>query len=232
MRMMDRGETVVVAGADLIAGQPDCGSAIVQSLQGAYAVTESLATTYGLTLTPALLTSAMGRVWLQPGMYFCFAGAGTIDSKCGIAITLLGYRGLSSIGGPVESFGRLKYIDGCTDSLLIAPPLLGDPCFNLLHFPPNTQQTMHTHPSLRCGITVAGRGVASFPAGSVPLEPGACWFLQTGGQHRFFTEKEELLVTAWHPDSDFGPTHDNHPMLNKTMVGEISAAKIPEIRTQ
>lgn len=232
MRMMERGETVVVSGCDLIAGQPDCGSAIVQSLQGPCVVSEDSGTTYGLTLTPAVLESAMGRVELQPGMYFCFAGAGSIDSGCGIAITRLEYRGLSSIGGPVESTGRLKYIDGCTDSLLIAPPLMGDPCFNLLHFPKNTQQTMHTHPSLRCGITVAGEGVASFPDGSVPLEPGACWFLQTGGQHRFFTEDEELLVTAWHPDSDFGPTHENHPMLNKTMVGDISAAQIPEIRTR
>jgi hypothetical protein len=26
-----------------------------------------------------------------------------------------------------------------------------------------------------------------------------------------------LLVMAWHPDSDSGPSHDDHPMLNRTL---------------
>jgi hypothetical protein len=25
-------------------------------------------------------------------------------------------------------------------------------------------------------------------------------------------------VIAYHPDSDFGPTHENHPMVNRTIV--------------
>jgi hypothetical protein len=41
-----------------------------------------------------------------------------------------------------------------------------------------------------------------------------------------------MTVIAYHPDSDFGATHEDHPMINRTMVDGISAAKIDEIRTQ
>ena len=32
------------------------------------------------------------------------------------------------------------------------------------------------------------------------------------------TADEALLVIAYHPDSDFGPTHERHPMINRTIV--------------
>jgi hypothetical protein len=38
-------------------------------------------------------------------------------------------------------------------------------------------------------------------------------------------------VIAWHPDSDFGPEDDDHPMVNRTIVDGVSAAKIADIRT-
>ena len=31
------------------------------------------------------------------------------------------YSAYATFGGPIEATGRLKYIDGCTDSLLISP---------------------------------------------------------------------------------------------------------------
>ena len=34
--------------------------------------------------------------------------------------------------------------------------LLGDPCLNLLHIPPSTRQSAHTHPSIRVGLIVSG----------------------------------------------------------------------------
>lgn len=230
MRLLELGEKVVVEGEDLIEGNPDCGSATVASVVDEYASQDG--TTYGLTLKPAVLFSSMGRIDLKPGMYFAFAGKGVLRSKSAVAITRHGYFGYNTIGGPVEKSGRLRYIDGCTDSLLIGPPVVGDPCFNLLHFPMHIRQTMHTHPSLRCGITVSGKGRAIFPDGEVPLEPGKCWFLKTSGQHCFYTDDSEMLVTAWHPDTDTGPGHHDHPMLNRTIVDGVSARHLDFIRTK
>ena len=38
-------------------------------------------------------------------------------------------------------------------------------------------------------------------------------------------------VIAYHPDSDTGPTHDDQPMIKRTIVDGVSAADIDEIRT-
>ena len=46
------------------------------------------------------------------------------------------------VGGPIEAMGRLRYIDGCTDSLLIPPWRRGEACLNHLHIPPGVEQTM------------------------------------------------------------------------------------------
>ena len=91
---------------------------------------------------------------------------------------------------------------------------------------------MHTHPSLRAGIVLAGEGRAIHPGGELPLTPGCCWFLDTNGEHCFYTDDSELTVCAWHPDSDTGPTHDDHPMLNKTIVDGVSSKYIDGIRTK
>ena len=123
------------------------------------------------------------------------------------------------MGGPIEAMGRLRYIDGCSDTLLCAPPLLGDPCLNLLHFPKNIEQTEHTHPSTRAGIVADGSGCCATPDGEYPLRPGCLFYIPSDGLHRFFThETTTLNVIAYHPDSDWGPTHENHPTLNRTWV--------------
>ena len=44
-------------------------------------------------------------------------------------------------------------------------------------------------------------------------------------------KNESLRVVAFHPDSDFGPEHDFHPMINKTIVDGTSARLIESIRT-
>lgn len=232
MRILEKNESVVVEGERLIEGRPECGSARVTSVSGMIDFGSPESTTYGITTSCGHLETEFGSFRLKPGMYFSVTGQGSFLSSGGIAIERIGFRGFNLVGGPIEKKGRLAYIDGCTDSLLIGPPVIGDPCFNLLHFPRNINQTMHTHPSLRCGITVSGRGVARFPDGEVPLHPGSCWFLETGGRHAFYTTDSELLVTAWHPDTDTGPSHHNHPMLNKTIVDGVSAKDIPSIQTK
>ncbi|MCX4026877.1 cupin domain-containing protein [Endozoicomonas sp. SM1973] len=131
----------------------------------------------------------------------------------------LGYRGMHIMGGPIEQTGRLRYIDGCTDSLLCSPPLAGDPCLNLLHFPTNITQTQHTHPSVRAGMIVRGCGVCCTEKDTIELHEGMIFIIPTGAVHNFKTTQQSMDVIAYHPDSDWGPTHEEHPMINRTWVG-------------
>ena len=215
------------------------------------------ATHYGMvTAGHACLRTNYGTYTLQPGMFFVLPGNGTIESGtgaahttpstpgaseagaavpssegCGLVISRLSYHGLFQVGGPVEGTGRLRYIDGCSDTLLACPPLLGEPCLNHLHIPPHTCQTEHTHPSIRLGIILRGHGECRTPKGIFALSPGMVWYIPTGCLHAFYTAEEALDVIAWHPDSDFGPTHTNHPMVNRTHIEGASASSIPKIQT-
>lgn len=157
------------------------------------------------------------------------------------------YSAMSLYGGPIENIGRLKYIDQCTDSVLINPIKLGDPCLNHLHFPKNIVQTMHVHPSHRIGVVARGEGRCITPFGELPLTTGMIFVIKESdgvetavgldgkeylaGSHCFNTEDSELDVIAFHPDSDFGATDINHPMINRTIVNGISANAIPYIQT-
>ena len=38
--------------------------------------------------------------------------------------------------------------------------------------------------------------------------------------HRFSTSNEEMVVLAFHPDGDWGPTDHNHTMLNRTYINK------------
>ena len=168
---------------------------------------------------PANLTGPWGTFGLTSGMYFSLNAAGAIDgSGSGIVVSRLGYRGFFHVGGPIEPSGRLRYIDGCTDSLLISPVQLGDPCLNLLCIPPGTDQTAHTHPSHRIGLIARGRGRCLTPDCTIPLIPGSVFLIPADQLHCFHTDTEELTIVTYHPDSDFGPTHENHPMLNRTII--------------
>ena len=158
------------------------------------------------------------------------------------------FQAYNIYGGPVEKKGRLKYIDGCTDSLLISPVKKGDPCLNHLHFPKQINQTLHTHPSHRIGIVANGAGECITPFGNTLLEKGMIFIIKewngkdysTGldgliyenGIHAFKTQDSSMDVIAFHPDSDFGPEDDNHPMINRTIVNGSSAKNMIDIRTK
>ena len=139
------------------------------------------------------------------------------------AIERKGFRGIDIVGTS-EKQGRLSYIDGCTDSLLICPPRLGDPCLNYLHFPMGIVQTQHLHPSIRMGIVIGGKGEAfQKPDGKregweKPLIKGRMFCLPEGEIHSFRTAENYMDIIAYHPDSDFGPSDTNHPMLNRTYI--------------
>ncbi|NJM13520.1 MAG: cupin domain-containing protein, partial [Synechococcaceae cyanobacterium SM1_2_3] len=80
------------------------------------------ATTYGMVTAGSgeLRDAETGPFALCAGMFFALPDGGRIKGGSGLAITVSGYRGLRQIGGPLEQAGRLRYIDGCSDTLLIA----------------------------------------------------------------------------------------------------------------
>ncbi len=180
----------------------------------------------------ATLEAAAGIFTLGRGMYFAAPSACRVGgSGQGVVVTRLGYCGVFTLGGPLETKGRLRYIDGCTDSLLIPPQMLGDPCFNALYFPARVSQTEHTHPSPRIGLVVSGAGECRTPERTFPLSPGLAFIIRAEGRHSFRTTGDEMIVVAYHPDSDYGPTHESHPMINRTMVRGVSASQVEIIRT-
>ena len=184
----------------------------------------------GLTLPPgrswmgfvqrgqATLECASGRFLLQQGMYFSVPGPCALRGGQGVAIACPdGFEAMPQVGGPIERVGRLRYIDGCSDSLLVHPPRQGDPCLNLLHIPTATTQRAHTHPSLRMGVIARGRGRCQTLSGVYTLREGMAFAIPSGLVHSFHTHEDEALwVIAYHPDTDTGPRDEDHPMLNRT----------------
>jgi quercetin dioxygenase-like cupin family protein len=112
------------------------------------------------------------------------------------AIIRYGFKGLETLGR-TEDRGRLAYIDGCTDTLLVPPPRKGDPCLNYLHFPKNIKQTQHLHPSIRMGVVLRGEGVAwKQNEWQHDLTPGTMFCLPEGEVHSFKTEEESMDIIA------------------------------------
>ena len=180
----------------------------------------------------ATLDTPTGTFCLRPGMYFALPFSSRIrGSGQGVVMTRLGSRGTFMVGGPIELRGRLRYINGCTDSLLIPPLRAGDPCLNALYFPANISQTEHTHPSIRLGLIVRGIGECRTQQGTYSLRPGEPFMIHANGLHSFRTMDHELVVIAFHPDSDFGPTDEVHPMINRTLVDGIPASQLDLIKT-
>ena len=108
---------------------------------------------------------------------------------------------------------------------------------------------MHTHPSHRIGMVASGRGVCKTPFGNLDLEKDMIFIIKewdggsfskgidgemyANGLHAFKTESDSVMnVVAFHPDSDFGATDINHPMINRTIVDGVSANSIDDIRTK
>jgi hypothetical protein len=173
-------------------------------------------------------TSDGRRYPLFRGTYFSIPGAVSLygDGRI-VIVTRLGYSGLFTLGGEVSDWGRLSYIDGCSDTPLIQPPRKGDPCFNALFFPPSTTQTQHYHPSIRAGIVFHGEGTCVTPQGRFPLLAGNIFLLPPETWHYFETPvvtvpgRSALRIVTYHPDSDCGPTDEDHPMVNRTFCGYV-----------
>jgi len=201
--------------------------------------------------------NSIDAISLQSGYWLCVKGKFTLAGGSGIVMERVGFTDSRlTLGGPLKGIGDFKYIDGCSDSLLIPPFRMGDPCLNALYFPPSINQTEHTHPSMRVGMVVYGKGNCHTPWGICPLNEGDIFIIHEGyeetfgtdkapqgeiikyngvlgvkGEHKFSTSSESgMCVIAYHPDSDFGPTDDDHPMVNRTIVDGVPVNQ-SDIRT-
>lgn len=170
----------------------------------------------------------------------------------GLVISRVGHNRAYPVSkaGPLEGDGRLNYIDGCSDSLIFCPPKAGEPALNHLHIPTEIHQTPHYHPSDRIGVIARGEGVcydhpdatAAVSRGEdlvgidltekveVPLRPGMGWLIEEGTVHSFHTHELEpgeqaLDVIAFHPETNWGPTDESHPMLDYTLIGKDRAVR-------
>jgi hypothetical protein len=205
--------------------------------------------TYGYVQNGISSLTYNGQTYpVTKGMYFSVPGKFKISGGEGILIEYLNHQGLFQIGGAIEAEGRLKYIDGCTDSLIIPPIMRGNPCLNHLHFPPHIVQSPHTHPSYRIGIVAKGNGLCVTPFGDLALTEGIVFVIKEfnrgksnvgldgeiykDGTHSFNTEDDSMDVIAFHPESKFGPTNTKHPMISRTYVNGISAEHITNIHTK
>lgn len=181
----------------------------------------------------ATLETADETFKLRRGMYFAVPSPCRIAGQSrGVVITRRDYQGVFILGGPIEPRGRLRYIDGCTDSLLIPPQMLGDPCLNALYFPAGVSQTEHTHPSARVGLVISGTGECRTPEATFSLFSGLTFIIRAEARHSFKTAEEGMIVIAYHPDSDYGPTHEAHPMINRTVVRGVPASQLGSIHTR
>ncbi len=173
---------------------------------------------------------------LNPGMLFSLPGKGSLlargNNSKGIVITRMGYEGTFNIGGPIEKSGRLKYINGATDNVLIHPPICGDPVLNALYFKPVITQTEHYHPSMRIGIIASGYGKCVTPDEEIELIPGQAFIIPANAKHSFHTSDSPMVVVAFHPDSQTGPTDGLHPMIQMTLVNGVSASELEGIKTR
>lgn len=157
---------------------------------------------------------------LQSETFFALPGPLTFNGAGnGFVIERYGYRCLPVCGGPLESSGRLCYIDNCSSSILVSPARLGDPVLNHLSFPANIHQSMHIHPSTRIGYVQNGTGFCNIsPTERVPLKSGMVFLIPERVPHSFTSLEGGLQIIAFHPDSDLGPTDDQHPMKSRTYL--------------
>jgi quercetin dioxygenase-like cupin family protein len=164
------------------------------------------------------------RTQVGPGCTFALSEQGSYDSYAPIGwwVVRHGFTAPFVVTKP-ENKGRLTYIDGCSDSLLIYPPRQGDGSLSLLYFPCGIEQSWHTHPSIRLGYVLSGTGTAYWvddkgKEHTEALTAGTAFLLPEHMRHRFCTDSSELRILAYHPDGDWGPTDHNHSMINRTYL--------------
>lgn len=172
------------------------------------------------------------REHLRPECFGVFSGPAVLEGDGrALVVSMDNYACPRLKGGPVEQEGRLRYVDGCSATILLSPPVKGEPCFNFMHLPGKIAQTMHTHESVRIGLILSGEGICETPAKTFDFTAGTVFIIPPNTQHSFQSPNGTLRIVIFHPDSDTGPTHDDHTMLNSTFISGVSAKEIEDIRT-
>jgi len=197
----------------------------LEVVEGRREITGSSATTYGYVVDgSASVRTPQLQIRGEAGMFFAVPGDFSVEGGGRVVlIQRFGYRGLF-VAGRIEETGRLSYIDGCSSTILVPSARVGDPVLNYLRIPGGIDQSRHTHPSIRLGVIARGSGKASGrntldgKNWEESLEPGTVFLLDAQELHSFSTVSsvEGLHVITFHPDSDWGPTDDAHPMITRT----------------
>jgi mannose-6-phosphate isomerase-like protein (cupin superfamily) len=156
---------------------------------------------------------------LETRMSMCCPGqCSIIGGGRGVVIRHIGHTSLFHITGALEKVGRLKYIDGASTTLLCPPAIEGDPCLNLLHFPPYHEQRLHNHPSFRFSIVARGSGRCIVPGVEVSIEAGDMFCIPTAGHHKIHTGENRMDIITFHPITTAGWTNEFHPMMASTTI--------------
>lgn len=157
---------------------------------------------------------------LIQGMYFSVPNECMIEGGEGIVFSKSDFHGVFLLGGPLCEDSTLEYLPGCVDSILIPPIFRGDPCLNFLNTTKGTLQPVHTHPSYRIGFVISGYGweVSDAPKIITELKVRDIFFVAPWQEHAFETRDADLKFIVFHPNSDYGPTKDDHPLINQTFV--------------
>lgn len=172
---------------------------------------DGLATHYGLAFRSCSVLSNAGQAFLPPGGWFAQNGNININGGSGLVVTMPRRWGLNSYGGPVEDVGRLRYIDGSSRSFLSPPAKAGEPCLELIHCPPETQQEFHAFNCLRVGVVFRGSGRlliggdGEFGGEQHALTPGLVFVIPPTLETALHTDGERLDVVVWSPETDEGP---------------------------
>jgi len=154
------------------------------------------------------------------GCFGAYVNSHATVSGSAIIIEFMGINFPRTVMGQINPGqpGDLSYIDGCSNSVIVAPPRNGEPCINYLYFPPNITQTHHVHPSVRIGLVLSGEGKATVAGKDYPLTEGTAFILDRFDRHGFSTENSHMSLAVFHPDSESGPTDEFNPMKSRTYI--------------
>jgi len=179
-------------------------------------------TVYGCVLDGVAALDYLGHpMALAKDFYFAVPGRADLEIGPSTVVGLVrraGYLGQFTVG-KVEDRGRLRYVDGCSASILVHPPRRGDPVLHHVHFPEGIEQAQGAHPLICLGMVLRGRGEAFGPKcgpmnaptewWTEALEPGCAFLLHEQEMHGFRTNPHHkgssMDVVAFHPASNWGP---------------------------
>lgn len=154
----------------------------------------------------AKIRAPQGGFPLVAGMWFSLPSGGTLVGHGeGVVATRLGWRGLFQVGGPMEPLGRLDQPDGCSHTVLVAPPGPGDPWLGHVHVPSGTRQRRQAWDRLRVGLVLRGHGICEVDGqGERDLHPGLVFVIEPLRAHALTTGEASLDVAIYDPEAS-GP---------------------------